>query len=127
MTPNHVGLCAVIGLGAVIALYLAYQSSGDTVVAPQIQTQAQFLGMNINGALATNPGTPLDLRVETHFWAPGTNPRDSTDAPVVKSRCRYPVIPGGNVSSVMHKGWGGFLKDSPNQDWFLNPPEAAVL
>jgi hypothetical protein len=127
MTPNRAGICAFIGVGAVILLYLAYSSSGDNVV-PQIQTEAQFLGMNLDGALSTNPGTPLDVRVSTHFWAPGTNPRDSTDAPVVKSRCRYPVIPGGNVSSVMHKGWGSFLADSPTgNDWRLNPPEAAVL
>jgi hypothetical protein len=127
MTPERTGVCALIGLGAIILLYMANQSAGDKVAVPQIETQAQFLGMNIDGMLATNPGTPIDLRVETHFWSPSTNPRDATDSPVVKSRCRYPVVPGGNISSVMHKGWGGFLKDSPNNDWRLNPPEAAVL
>jgi hypothetical protein len=126
MTPERAGVCAFIGLGAIILLYLAYSGSSDNVV-PQLQTEAQFLNMNIDGNLSINPGSPLDMRVSTHFWAPGTNPRDSTDAPVVKSRVRYPVVPGGNLSSVMHKGWGGFCANAPNDDWFRNPPEAAVL
>jgi hypothetical protein len=126
MTPERTGLCALVIVGAIIVLYFAYDSSGDNVV-PQVQTEAQFFGMNIDGALAINPGGPLDTRVSTHFWAPGTNPRDTTDAPVVKSKVRYPVVPGGNVSSVMHKGWGSFLESAPNNAWFFNPPEAAIL
>lgn len=125
MKPDHAGLCAIIGLGAIILLYLAYSSSGDNVV-PQVQTEAQFFGLNIDGALAVNPGTMLDMRTSVHQWSPGYDP-DPNAIQCVKSRHRYPVVPGGNVSSVMHKGWGGFLKDSPNNDWRLNPPEAAVL
>lgn len=127
MTPERIGICALLGLGAVLAFYWASTNTPDKVIAPKIETQAQFLGLNISGALASNPGTPLDMRVETHFWSPTTNPRDACDAPVVKSRVRYPTVPGGNVSSVIHKGWGGFLESAPDNDWFTNPPEAAVL
>jgi hypothetical protein len=127
MTPERMGVTALIGVGALILIYIASQSTPDKVIVPDVQTELQFMGMNINGALSYNPGTVLDTTFETHFWAPKTNPRDYTNAPTVKSRCRYPVVPGGNASSVMHKGWGKFLEGAPDNDWFFNPPEAAVL
>ena len=127
MTPERMGVMALFGLSALVLLYYANCQTTDQVVVPEIQTQMQFVGMNVNGALSYNPGTVLDIGASAHLWEPKTNPRDYTNAPTVKSRCRYPVVPGGNISSVMHKGWGGFLGSAPDNDWFFNPPEAAVL
>jgi hypothetical protein len=127
MTPERAGVLALFGFAAIVVLYYASQQTEDKVVVPEIQTQMQFAGMNVNGALAFNPGTLLDIGASGHLWEPKSNPRDYTNAPTVKSRCRYPVVPGGNVSSVIHKGWGGFLGSAPDNDWFFTPPEAAVL
>lgn len=130
MTPERLGVCVLLGLGVIGALYWASNSTTDHVVVPEVQGQMQFLGLNVNGALASNAtGTPLDLSLATHFYAPGVNPRDGMDTNKVRpTPHRYPLVPGGNISSVMHQGWGGFAQNCPpGHDWFLNPPEAAVL
>jgi hypothetical protein len=128
MTPERMGVCALIGAGALILLYQANAASGqDKVIVPDVQTEAQFFGLNVNGNLSYNKGTPLDMGASAHLWEPKTNPRDYTNAPTVKSRCRYPVVPGGNVSSVIHRGWGSFQGTAPDNEWFFNPPEAAIL
>lgn len=127
MTPERMGVCALFGFAAVVLIALASQQTSDQVVVPEVQTEMQFIGLNVNGKLAFNPGSMLDIGASGHLWEPKTNPRDYTNAPVVSSRCRYPVVPGGNVSSVIHKGWGGFMGSAPDNEWFFNPPEAAVL
>lgn len=126
MSDARIGFCAVLGVGALVALYYATQNDGSRAYVPKIQGEAQFMGLS--AGLALNENTPLDLRTEVHFWSPGINPRDKCDGPVVKCKVRYPVAPGGNISYLMHKGWGSFCADAPaGNDWFSMPPSAAVL
>lgn len=130
MDTNHAAVCAVIAVGAGIFLYAAYSMTDtDDVAVPNVQGEAQVMGLGVGAGMRVNAGTPLDLSFATHFWAPGINPRDNdAPQPTVQSRHRYPAIPGGNVSTVMHKGWSGFCQSAPaNDDWRLNPPEVAVL
>lgn len=128
MTKERQCAVAVLGLLAFAAIAYAVSNSPDGVLPiPEYETEAQFMGVGLDSSL--NPGTPLDLRAEVHFFAPGFNPRDvaTLNQKPVTTRVRYPMTSGANVSTVMHKGWSGFQECSPDKDWFYAPPEAAVL
>lgn len=131
MNDTHRTVCVLIGLAALVALYYAIQESGGPAgfYIPPVQTEAQFSGLGLSAGLATGAGTPLDLRPETHFWAPGSNPRDAdSPQPVVQARHRYPVVPGGNISTMIHRGWSQFSQLAPVDNcWFETPPEDAII
>lgn len=118
----------ILSIGAIVFLYYAISSTpDDSAHVPQYQNEAQMMGLGIVDTLATlNPETMLDMRPSCHFWEPRQDP-DPASTTTVKTAHRYPVVPGGNLSTVMHKGWSQFCKSSPDSDWFYNPPEAAVL
>jgi hypothetical protein len=123
---NRLASAVILGALALIVIYYATSMTGDKVPdVPQIDSEAQFYGLNISGDLSYNPGTPLDMRPEVHFHDTDCEPKIGQE--YVRSRHSYPTVPGGNVSSIIHKGWGGFLESCPDNDWFFNPPEAAVL
>ena len=128
MTGNRLTCLAILGLIVVMATWYA-MANDDQSVVPLVQTEDQVMGLGIKGSLNLGDNTPLDLRPEVHFWSPGTNPRDANSScRVVTTPHRYPALPGGNISTVMHKGWESFCKDAPaDNDWRLNPPEVAVL
>lgn len=128
MNSKDLAVASIFGVGAVIALYYAMSNDNQDVV-PDVQTEAQVMGMGVAAGLKLGEGTPLDARVNVHFWSPNSNPRDSNPpCGVITTRHRYPAIPGGNLSTVMHKGWSQFTQAAPaGNDWYLNPPEVAVL
>lgn len=126
---EHQKACVIIlGLGAAIAVYYAMANDGQDEV-PAVQGEGQVMGMGVAAGMRTGIGTCLDLRPEVHFWSPGTNPRDKNPpCGVVTTPHRYPALPGGNISTVMHRGWSQFCQSAPaDDDWRLNPPEVAVL
>lgn len=130
MTPERASAVAILGVGVMIALYYATSNDGRPNIIPDVQTEAQVMGLGVQAGMRVNPNTPLDLSFETHFWAPGQNPRDqlAIGLPTIKAKVSYPSVPGGNTSTVMHKGWSQFSQISPESNkWFLNPPSAAVL
>jgi hypothetical protein len=130
MDRERLAVCVIFGLGAVVLVYAAVNAVGSqNPIVPGIQGEAQVMGLGVNAGIDLSSGTPLDMNPGIHFWAPGSNPRDmDSPQPVVQCRHRYPAIPGGNVTTVMHKGWSSLVKDAPSgNDWRLNPPEVAVL
>lgn len=130
MDSERLAVCAIFGAGALVLIYAAVNAAdSENPVVPSVQGEAQVMGLGVNAGIDLNSGTPLDMNPNIHYWAPGSNPRDKdSPQPVVQSRHRYPAIPGGNVTTVMHKGWSALVKDAPaNNDWRLNPPEVAVL
>lgn len=85
------------------------------------------MGLNVAAGMRVNAGTPLDCSYEIHGWHPGYDP-DPSCQPVTQSKHRYPAVPGGNISTVMHQGWSAMSGMSPSgDDWRLNPPEVAVI
>lgn len=126
MDEHRIALLAILGLAIVILVYQAQTTTEDQPI-PLVQGEAQMMGLGVGATLRYNAGTPLDMTAETHFWHPMFDP-DPSHTEVVLSRHRYPIVPGGNISTVMHKGWGSFCKDSPiGNDWRVAPPEVAVL
>ena len=109
--------------------YFAINST-DSVHVPQIQTESQVEGLGVKAGTRYNAGTLLDMSPELHFWAPGFDENlvglPAAQGGTVKTPHRYPSLPGGNISTVMHKGWSGLCEPQCN-DLFRNPPEAAVL
>ncbi len=125
MNGNHLSICAVGAIAIGILVYLAYDQTGERPI-PQVQGEGQVMGLGVQAGMSVNAGTPLDLRPEVHFWSPGfeRNPAQ----PTISMCHRYPSVPGGNISTVMHKGWGAFNTDTPaDNDWRVTPPEAAVI
>lgn len=128
MNNKQVGLCAAFAFMIAIALYFATQATPDNSrPIPSTQGEGQVMGMGVQAGMRVNAGTPLDCHPNTHFWSPGLDP-DPTCCPTVTTPHRYPAIPGGNISTVMHKGWGAFTDSAPaDGDWMRNPPEVAVI
>lgn len=124
---GKVVLCVLAGVGVVALLYYAQQQTGESVPAPSVQTEAQVMGLGVQAGMRVNAGTPLDTSHTNHGWHPGFDP-DPSAQPVIESKHRYPAIPGGNLSTVMHNGWSQATKAAPgNTGWFDVPPEAAVI
>lgn len=132
MNEHRLTVCILLLMGAAYLAYVASQKDGDRVLVPEFQTEAQMMGLGVSAGMdLANPGSPLDMRISTHFWDPGVNSRDQLawdqNRPIPTPH-RYPCVPGGNISTVMHKGWSQFAESVPNSnDWFLNPPSASVL
>lgn len=125
MTANKHALM-VLGAGAIlIVLYLAQQSTGESLGGvPQVQDESQFKGLADDSGGRMNVGTPLDLSADLHFFTegyvcPGQN--------VTLTRHRYPVISGGNVSTLIHRGFDAFRLGSPDNDWRTRPPSEYTI
>jgi hypothetical protein len=124
---GRVLLSVLAGVGVATLLYVAQRQTGDGRPPPEVQTEAQVMGLGVQAGMRVNAGTPLDTRHIMHGYHPGYDP-DPSAQPVVEIRHRYPAIPGGNISTVMHNGWSQATKGAPaGNDWFMNPPEAAVI
>jgi hypothetical protein len=127
MTPNEKVVVILGAIGAGVLGYMAFQQTGDKYV-PQIQGEGQAMGLGVQASMRVNAGTPLDMSPEIHFWEPGFHYDSQAPQPTVQSRHRYPSIPGGNMSTVMHKGWSSMCDSAPaGNSWFNTPPEVAVL
>jgi hypothetical protein len=127
LSNKEMGLCAVFGFGIAVAVYIAACSTTDNSrPIPRTQGEGQVMGIGSQAGMSVNAGTPLDCRPETHFWSPGLDPGATCQTVVTPHR--YPAIPGGNISTIMHKGWSAMNDSAPaDGDWFRNPPEVAVL
>ena len=127
MNTNKIGVCVTFLFLIGVAIYFAENSTPDNSrPIPKAQGEGQVMGMGVQSDMRVNAGTPLDCHPNTHFWSPGLDP-DSAAITTVVTPHRYPAIPGGNTSTIMHKGWGAFNDSAPDDTWFRNPPEVAIL
>jgi hypothetical protein len=122
----------VLALFAGFTFYMAVDSSdGPNRPVPQFQFEAQTMGLGIDNPWAVSLGIDAQIptpRQQVHFWTPGLDPCPNGTPAVQYTPHRYPAISGGNISTVMHKGIvEACCNRSPDNDWRLNPPEAAVL
>jgi hypothetical protein len=132
---NSHALClAIIGMGALVALYYAMQTSdGPSLPVPQFQSEAQVMGLNVGSPFEASIGIDVgnngsNTRSQPHFWVPGLDPCPGATPCVQYTPHRYPSLPGGNISTVMHQGIvEACCNNAPDRDWYFNPPEVAVL
>lgn len=124
MNHNELAVLVVIGLAAMGALYFAVSATPNSDTVPQFESEAQVGGLGIKAGL--NFGPLIDT---SHLWDPDGNPRDGNPpCGVVATPHRYPALAGGNISTVMHKGWSAMTDWAPaGNDWFMNPPSVSVL
>jgi hypothetical protein len=130
---GRITVIALLGLGAVVLFYYANQNDGGpTAPIPSIQTEAQVEALGVQSQYQSSlsigsADMSTNYHPQVHFWVPGWDPAPSATKTITTPH-RYPAIPGGNMSTVMHKGWAAFTKCAPaDNDWRLNPPEAAVI
>jgi hypothetical protein len=127
MTPNETVVVVIGAIGVGVILYLINESTEGFRPPSQDQKESQMAGFDISATESVDAGAPLDMRIATHFWTPGFDDCDPPQ-PTVQSKHRYPAVPGGNISNVMHQGWSKMAMNTPSgNDWFTNPPEASVL
>lgn len=129
MNEHRLGVGVVFLFVALVFVYYATSKTTDKgIPIPELETEAQFNGLGLNSEfdLRYNPGSMLSSHPVNHNWDP-MGDGDSTSPSKVTTRVRYPIISGGNVSTLIHRGWSGFQNSSPNKEWFYAPPEAAVL
>jgi hypothetical protein len=127
MNEKEITVWAIAGLGLAAILYMIQQQT-NAVIVPGVQGEAQVMGLGVQASTSISAGTPLDMSHEHHGWHPGFDP-DPSSQPVTLSKHRYPAVPGGNISTVMHKGWSSCVHNAPGgeNNWFLTPPEAAII
>lgn len=123
MNEHRLAVVVLLGIAALGAVYFAVNST-PAVVVPQYDGEAQFAGMDIRSGIDLGP-----LVDTACLWQPHFNPRDANPpCGVITTRHRYPTVPGGNISTVMHKGWSAMSELAPaGNDWFADPPSVAVL
>jgi hypothetical protein len=128
LSSNEIGMCAAFGFAIAVAIYIATTNTPEnSVPIPSTQDETQVMGMGVQAGMRVNAGTPLDCHPHTHFWSPGLDP-DASACQAIPTPHRYPAIPGGNISTIMHKGWSAMTNSAPaDGDWFRNPPEVAVI
>jgi hypothetical protein len=127
MTGNETTILIIGAIGVAVIAYLINEQTDGAIPVPEAQKETQMMGLGVQGATLGGKGSPLDMSVETHFWTPGYDDCNPTQ-PTTQPRVRYPAVPGGNVSYVMHHGWSNMAQDAPaGNDWIFNPPEAAVI
>ena len=128
MDTNRAAFCAVLGIAAVIVLVIAMNNTdGNSPPVPKNQGEKQVMGMWVDPTIPVRANATEIIDCGLHFWAPGF-PDGNTGEPCRSTPHRYPAIPGGNVSNIMHKGWSAITDASPTDNlWFYNPPEVAVL
>jgi len=128
-------LLAAFAVAAGTSFYFAVNASASDGKpgVPEVQTESQVEGMGVKAGLRFDQygsGTMLDMSPKLHFWAPGFDESlvglPAEQGGTVKTAHRYPALPGGNITTVMHHGWSGMQEPECNV-WFRNPPEAAVL
>lgn len=121
-------LAILAGIGVAALFYAINQQTQDAAPIPEIQGEAQVMGHGVQAGMKVEAGSPLHNNFcLNHGYHPGYDPVP-TAQPVTQSRHRYPALPGGNISTVIHKGWSAATQDAPaGNDWRINPPEAAVL
>jgi hypothetical protein len=128
MKDTEITIWILAGMGLLVILYLINDGTDGFRPVPGTQGEGQFEALNIKQDYDLASGTPLDTAWENHGWHPGHDPVPAAQ-PVTQSRHRYPSVPGGNISTVMHKGWSTCVTDTPGgkSNWFLTPPEAAII
>jgi hypothetical protein len=121
-------VCLAIGAAGIGALiWYAQKDPEASKIVPQVQGEQQMMGLGLQATMRVNAGTPLDMRQENHGWHPGYDP-DPSAQPVTQCAHRYPAVPGGNISTVIHQGWSGVANKAPaGNEWMITPPEAATL
>lgn len=127
MTPQEITIWSIAGLGLLGILYMIKDQT-DANIVPGVQGEAQVMGLGVKASTNYGTGTPLDMSQHHHGWHPGYDP-DPTGQPVTQSKHRYPAVPGGNISTVLHNGWGSCIHSAPGgeNNWFLTPPEVAIV
>lgn len=120
LSTRDLGLLAVGGALVVALAYYAYNSTDDQVT-PAVQTEAQFEGLGIDVSTGLNVGTNLSLDPHLHFYHPGFDPEPGAQK-VITSAHRYPVVAGGNVSTIIHRGFDAMRQASPDNRWRIDPP-----
>jgi hypothetical protein len=125
MDKNRLSLL-ILGSGVIlIVLWLAQQSSGDSLTGvPCVESEEQFGGLSADIGSRDNTGTMLDMSPDIHFFVPGYNCPGQSQ---VLTRHRYPVVAGGNISTLIHRGFDAFKLGSPDNDWRTQPPSEYTL
>jgi hypothetical protein len=120
LSAHDWGMIAVGGALVAVIAGIAYQGSGDYPV-PEVETEAQFRGFGIGIGGSLNAGTNLSLDPLIHHYHPGLDPEP--DAQKLRTLpIRYPLVPGGNVSTVIHRGMDAMNNGSPDNCWREFPP-----
>ncbi len=115
------------------AFYFAVNSSdGPSAPVPPYQYEAHTMGLNVQSGWGPSLAVDAQLphpRQQVHFWIPGMDPCPGATKSMQYTPHRYPALPGGNISTVMHQGIVPACRDNApaDNDWRLNPPEVAVL
>jgi hypothetical protein len=127
MISNHEWAMITVGVAfAVVVGWIGFSETDDQVV-PDVQTEMQFTGLGLDTGMRVNLGTNGAIDPDLHFWHPGYDPEPGGQ-PIITSRVRYPYVSGGNISTLIHKGFDAMCRGSAQDNSFrVNPPSEAEL
>lgn len=126
LSKHEWGMITVGVAFAVVVGWISFSETGDQVV-PDVQTEVQFSGLGLDMGMRGNLGSNGAIDPDLHFWHPGYDPVPGCQ-PVITSRVRYPYVSGGNVTTVIHRGFDAMRKGSAMDNSFrVNPPSEVEL
>lgn len=123
------GMITVGAAFAIVVGWISFSETGQQIV-PGMQTEAQFSGLGLDTGLRVNLGSNGAIDPDLHFWHPGYDPCPGAQK-VITARVRYPYVSGGNLSTVMHRGFDAMKYGSPAgscaDDFRVSPPSEVNL
>lgn len=103
--------CGVIAIGALVVglcLYYAYLQQEQPIEPPDKQIAGATFNETIDSMTASEFFTPENV---------------ISGQVVVYTKHRYPTVTGGNISTLIHRGFSA-VRRKPQMDagWFMQPP-----
>lgn len=108
ISKHECGVIAVAALAVGIIVYYAYTVQEQPVEPPD----KAIVGATFNET--------LDSMSQEEFFRPNNTISGQV---VVYTKHRYPTVTGGNISTLIHRGYSA-VRRKPQMDagWFMQPP-----
>lgn len=130
MNEKEIAMLLTGGALALVLVYIASESAGHEPTGRELNTASNpasaqaYAGLDFGAPFKAT--AMLDISSSLHGWHPGYDPVPGAQS-VARSRQRYPVHCGGNVTATLVRGMNPMTFNSPSDSWAAQPPSEVSL